>query len=308
MKIQYVKDYVLEPNYLGITPEERNKLDNMIKLCYQTEKNFEVNICKDPLKKEMNSNDKIRKDLLYNDLIVQEDTDGKALFPEELYEKYKEEKICYCRWKSNFSFTIITVFHELSHFHTPPPRIEQSKRLKWIKGEIVDLSKHLKYHILSELNEYYAEYNVVRRISNCKNVFKTEFKNLLINEAISYIKDLPPAGDNLELWINKYRKDLEKNGEISPILIINRLFGNRFSNFFHFMGFWCGFDEIREEQTFQNNLEEFFLERQEDAIFKPELLLSLRDWLSKNNNKEDLANNLYKIFEEYFVALFNFKF
>ncbi len=302
INIRYVKEYEDDPKFLGISLKERNKLDKMVKLCYQTDKNIEVNIFTGSILEEMKSNCKIREDLN----VDKPGPCGKALLPEELNEKYKKEKICYCCHKSNFSQTIITVFHELSHFHVPLPRIN-------LRNEgINNLSKYLEFCILSILNEYYAEFNVVRKISNCQNIFKSEFKILLKKEAISYLSPIPAAPistfPNIKFWINKYKASFITNNEISSYKIIKHLFNNRFNNFFHFMGFWRGFDEIKQEHTIQNNLKKFISDISKDIILKPELLNFLKDLLLKNNDKENLANKAYTIFEEYFVTVFNIKF
>jgi len=91
----------------------------------------------------------------------------------------------------------------------------------------IGLDTNLEFNIKNLLNEYFAEYRVVKRLSSSTR-FKDEFKEVLMVQA------------KLKLWTNANLepKNLEPNFVLMNIIfgIINRLF--------HFMGFWRGFKEI----------------------------------------------------------------
>jgi len=110
--IRFIKNGKEDPKFLEDNKEQIEEIRTMIDSCEEFDKDIEVNIFSGSIEKGLRNNYRIRQDLI--DIIADDvSTKGKALLPEELCKGHKDEKICYCSHKNDFSDTKITIFHEI---------------------------------------------------------------------------------------------------------------------------------------------------------------------------------------------------
>lgn len=226
-------------DFLDIPKEERIKLVKLIKNIKGFDKDIEVNIVKfGQLKYEVNNDHRILAKLS-NDIQSMFGL-GKRFQPTELYPPYKNEKICYCCHGNYFENTILTVLHEMNHFRNPFDLGLYFTQIK-IDPTILSLETYLKCNIENALNEFKAEYRVVKQLSSYEN-----FKERLINQAKGYLK----RSFAYTLYHPSYLIDRNK---------IMQMFNAGFIKIFRFLGCWQGFYEIGDTSKLDEAWDDFIL-------------------------------------------------
>ena len=283
--------------FLGIKSHEVKKLEELIKLYEGSNKDIEVRIFKGSIQKEMKYDQRIRPEI-----IKEVGNPGKALLPEELKDNYKHKKICYCNYNNTFNRRVILVFHELNHFNNPFD-IGENNRIRWKKFRNLDmhlqnsvLKESLKYHIINDLNEYYANYKAVKQLLNYKKFKSTSLKK-------GEYKDLK---ENLLIYVQEFfqniqikRVDHEQNLEF-----MRKRLDGEYRNLFLFMGGWYGFGRNRE---IYNKWKDYLLEINEECFLSREFLKSFRKNLRKKKFQK-LKDNTYNLFKKHFEINYNYQF
>ncbi len=280
-------------NFLETTPEQRIELYDIVNDCKDFDKDIEVNIFKVGLiKKEMSEDKRIREDTIdkIDDLLK-----GKALLPNELKKKYRNKKICYCGYERDFNETITTVFHELYHFSDLFDFIKFHQE-KDKKGDNISLKGNLKYNLKAELSEFFAEYKVVKKLSN-----QSRFRDVLMKKVNLLFYFLEEEIKYSEIK-NKQFENLSPNVEL-----MDKIFGHKFNKLFRIMGIWRGFKRIDEFFALQESWNNSNPMAQNDDYLIPDLFGYLKEQLL-NEKIESLENKLLRKFEDYFITHLNFNF
>jgi len=119
VKILYRKDGKSTSNsrFLDITKEDEEKLFEILNK-QNFDEEIEVNIViKGTIIEEMKKDQRIRDDLEYG--IMKEWAEGKRITKNELKPPFKNLKICYSTYGTDFNKTIVNIFHEINHFENP---------------------------------------------------------------------------------------------------------------------------------------------------------------------------------------------
>ncbi len=279
---------------LGIREDEIEDLKYMIEKHEEFNENLEIiitkNLIQDIIKEDFRIREKIRENINSFRLDI---ALGRSISKEELYSEYQDIKICYCTHKNNFNATILIIFHELSHFNDYFD-IDYDDKKKWISGTI-SISKNLQLYVKTILNEFYAEYNVVKLINNLSRYKR--FKNDLENLANSFLYNAN----------NLYFDKLVYQNKLSNMELMNLYFEKGFKNLFHFLGLMRGFDDITEDLNLQDSWQEFI---QNNNLFSSNFLKSLKSELFKNFNKqkEMIETTILNMLKEYFKRNHNIEF
>ncbi len=287
-----------DPNYLGIDFHEVKKLEYIIRLYEENNKDIEVRIYTGLIQKEMKHDHRIREEI-----IKEVDDPGKTLLPEELKDKYRHKKICYCHHrKPYFNQRIILVFHELNHFNNRFD-IGENNRKKWKAFE--DLDKHsqyrfsddsLKFHIINQLNEYYADYKTVKQLLNY-NKFKSISSNKVDYKVLK--KDLlKEVKSNLDFF------PIKKNNNKRNLEFMRIRFDGEFRNLFCFMGGWRGFGR---NKLLSKKWRNYLSEITEECFLSEKFLKSFKKNLI-NKKFHKLEDNTYNILKKYFEMNLNYQF
>lgn len=271
-------------NFLDIPEKERIELVKLINKVKEFDKDIEVNIVKsDQLKFEVDNDPRIRAKFTNETTAMF--CSGKRFLPEELNPPFKSEKICYCCHYGNFDNTILTVFHELNHFRDP-----YNLRLYYTQFEIdqdkLSLETCLKCSIEAALNEFYADYRVVKQLVLNKNL-----KERLLNQANGYLK-------------RSFTIILKDPFSLSDLNKITQMFNDGFNRIFHFLGCWQGFYDIGDTSELDELWDQFILNFHYYLI-NPIIFNSIRSTLFKNQ-KDTLA--IFEIFKNFFHKVFSLTF
>ncbi|MHA1285671.1 MAG: hypothetical protein ACTSQP_24480, partial [Promethearchaeota archaeon] len=178
VKILYRKDGKTKRNscFLDISKEDEEKLFDILKK-QNFDEEIEVNIVKKgTIIKEFKKDHRIRDDLKYG--ILKEWAEGKRITKSELKLPFKNLKICYCTYGTDFNRTIVNIFHELNHFENPFD-------LNVEKPEELSESSLLKLNIKNSLNEYTANKKVVIQLIDFE-----ELKKILILDGKNYFRSI----------------------------------------------------------------------------------------------------------------------
>lgn len=271
-------------NFLDIPEMERKKLVKMINKVKEFDKDIEVNIVKlDQLKYEVDNDHRIRAKFSNESIAFL--CSGKRFLPEELNFPLKNEKICYCCHNRNFDDTTLTVFHELNHFRDPFDLGIYYQQFE-IDQTNIPLETCLKFNIEAALNEFYADYRVVKQLALNKNL-----KERLLDQAKGYLR----RSFTMVTIHPHYLSDFNK---------ITQMFNDGFKRIFHFLGFWKGFYEIGETSKLEEMWDQFILNFHYDLI-NPNIFNSIKLVMFKN--QKDTVS-IIEIFKHFFNQVFNLKF
>ncbi len=268
-------------NYLDISEKNRISLVNLIDTFKEFDKNIELNIVKlGQLKYEVDTDPRIHAKLS-ND-IFSINCPGKRFLPEELNTPFKNEKICYCCHNRNFDSTILTVFHELNHFRNPFDLGLYFTQFK-INPTKISLETYLKCNIEIALNEFNAEYKVVKQLSSYEN-----FKERLIDQAKGYLK-------------RSFAYTLYPPNSLPDRNKIIQMFNTGFIRIFRFLGCWQGFYEIGNTSKLDEIWDDFVLNFYNNLI-NPKIFNSIKSILFQNQTDTIAIFETFKIF---FNQVFN---
>ncbi len=270
-------------------------LEDMINISDDFDKDIEVNIVRLGLfKEEMCRDRRIRKTIFHKIFILDR---GKALLPNELKKKYRNQKICYCSHEHDFNRTITTVFHELYHFNDPFDFALCSQK-KEEKRNNLNLTGNLKYNIKSYLSEFVAEYKVAKKFST-----QSQFKKICIDKAKNFIDN------DRKNFFNKHirGKDDKLCNLIPNKLSMNKIFRKKFEYLFRFLGIWRGFKKTNEFFSLQENWKNFIYKIRNDE-FLPQYLLKFLKEILLNKKTKKLENKIFRKFKLYFRTHLYFNF
>jgi len=268
-------------NFLEITEKNRIKLVKLINKFNEIDKDIEVNIVRfGQLKYEVDNDPRIQTKSS-ND-INSTYCSGKRFLPEELEVTFKNEKICYCCHNRDFKKTILTVFHELNHFRDPFDlgsyyiqfQIDQNK---------LSPETFLKCNIKIALNEFNAEYQVVKQLYSQDNL-----KEELINQAKGYLQ-------------RSFTTIIYNPFSLSNIDKIVQMFNVGFIRIFRFLGCWKGFYEIGDIFDLDIIWDQFILNFHYDII-NPKIFKTIKSIIFKNQKD---VKAIFEIFKIFFNEVFN---
>ena len=279
VKVYYRYDGLIDEkcNYLNIAEKDRKYLAELLDN-YNFDEDIEVNIIKyGTILNEFKKDLRIRKDLKYRPL--KEYARGKKISQEELETPFRDCKICFCTYGSNFNDTIVIIFHELNHFNNPFVLCE-------INPDNVSINTILKYEVKNALNEYSANKKLVEQLSHF-----SDLKRILISEGKNYFKQI--------FTMITYPINLlsEKNK-------ISKFFEWGFINFFRYLGYWKGFHEIKESSEIDEGWNDFISSFHFDFI-NLKIFKSLKSAISTFNCNFD---EIFRVFKNFFQKDLNIQF
>lgn len=271
VKIFYRKEGKSKANcrFLDITIEDAEKLFEIL-----NNENFddeiEVNIVKrGTIIEEFKEDQRIRNDLEYG--ILKEWAEGKRITRNELKPPFKNLKICYSTYGTDFNRTIVNIFHELNHFENPFD-------LNAEEPEELCESSLLELNIKIGLNEYTANKKVVMQLIDFE-----ELKQILILDGKNYFRTIFTC-------ILKPIDQLSKKEKISTF------FEWGFKNFFRYLGYWKGFQETGDISEIEVGWKDFISNFHYDFI-EPEIFISLKSIIS---NLDCDFNEIFGVFKDFF--------
>jgi hypothetical protein len=225
-----------ECNYLDIAKKDREYLVEVLD-SFNFDDDIELNIIKfGYILKELKGDPRIREDLRYP--LITNYSPGKNISKEELKDPFKECKICYCAQSLDFSHTIVIIFHELNHFTNP---FDLSELIKEVENnpDNVSIDILLEFQVKNALNEYAANKKVVEQLSGI-----SELKKVIISEGKNFFR-------RIFTMITQPINSLSKRNKIS------KYFDWGFIRFFRYLGYWKGFQEIKEVTEIEEGWQDF---------------------------------------------------
>ena len=271
VKILYRKDGKAKPNckFLDIPKEDEEKLVVIL-----NKQNFddeiEVNIVKKgTIIEEFKKDQRIRNDLEYG--ILKEWAEGKRITKKELNPPFKNLKICYSTFGTDFNKTIVNIFHELNHFENVFDLSEE-------EPEDSCESSLLECNIKIGLNEYTVNKKVIMQLRDIR-----ELKEIIIFEGNNYFR-------SIFTYILKPINQLSKKEKIS------KFFDWGFINFFRYLGYWKGFQETGDISEIEEGWKDFISKFHYDFI-EPEIFISLKSIISDFNCD---FNEIFIVFKDFF--------
>jgi hypothetical protein len=271
VKVLYRKDGKSKLNcrFLDIPQEDEEKLFEILNK-QNFDEEIEVNIVKKgTIIKEFKKDQRIRDDLKYG--ILKEWAEGKRITKKELKPPFKNLKICYSSFGTNFDKTIVNIFHELNHFENVFDLSEE-------EPEDSCESSLLEYNIKIGINEYTANKKVVIQLIDIK-----ELKEIIISEGNNYFR-------SIFTYILKPINQLSKKEKIS------KFFDWGFIKFFRYLGYWKGFQETGDISEIEEGWKDFISKYYYDFI-EPEIFISLKSIISNFNCD---FNEIFGVFKDFF--------